>query len=46
MRLYFDTTQPNYTRRLPTIRQHELICIVYAYSIMFEDNEFRNFVEI
>lgn len=46
MRLYFDTTQPNYIRRLSTIKQHDLLYVVCACPVTFEDNETRNFLQI
>jgi hypothetical protein len=36
MSLYFDTPQPNYTKRLPTIREKELLYFVCACPIAFE----------
>jgi hypothetical protein len=45
MRLYFDTSQPNYTNRLPTIREKELLYIVCACPFAFEEDEARNVLE-
>ena len=46
VRLYFDTTQPNYIKRLPTIRPNDLIYIVCACPVMFEEDEVRNFFDL
>ena len=46
MRLYFDTTQPNYIKRLPTIKNNDILYVVCACPIVFEEDEVRNFVEI
>jgi hypothetical protein len=42
MHLYFDTTQSNYTTRLPTVREGNLIYVVCACPIGFENDEARN----
>jgi hypothetical protein len=44
LRLYFDTAQPNYVRRVPTNKQHDLLYVVCSCPITFEDNETRNFL--
>jgi hypothetical protein len=37
MRLYFDTSQPNYTKRPPTIREKELLYIVCGCPFAFDE---------
>jgi hypothetical protein len=46
MRLYFDTTQANYLKRLPTIKQNDLLYVICACPIIFEDNEPGDLTEI
>jgi hypothetical protein len=41
MRLYFDTTQPNFIKRLPKIARNEALYVICACPITFDENEFR-----
>jgi len=45
MRLYFDTTQLNYIKRLPKITKTDALYVVCASPITtFDENEYRTFL--
>ena len=44
MRLYFDTTQPNYINRLPKITRTDVLYVVCASPITTFDDDKRTFL--